>query len=181
MRKGIIGVLLILFTLFGVGVNVEATQERDIGANILLDVLQDTNVYEEKDTNSVVVATLPAGRPVFSKEASEEQWIRISYQDITGYVLLENVAIYGDEELDAEFEQIASLNELLVNELEYVDLQKKQKITWTLIIGALVIAIFAVAIVSAVMKNVHEIEKKEKTGKKRRKSTTVYKHQKHGQ
>lgn len=181
MRKGIVSVLFSLFVLLWAGWNVEAAQGGRIEANVLLDVMHEANVYEEMDINSDVIATLSPGTPIFSKEASQGEWILINYQDVTGYVQIENVCIYGDEELDAEFEQIASLNELLVNELEYIDLQKRQKTTWTLIIVALVIAIFVVTIVSAVMKNVHKIEKKEKTGKKRRKPTTVYKHQKHGQ
>ena len=181
MRKGITSVLFAFLVLFLAGWNVEAAQGGNIEANVLLDVTQEANVYEEMDTNSAIKTTLSPGTPIFSKEASQGEWILINYQDVTGYVQIENVCIYGDEELDAEFEQIASLNELLINELEYIDLQKRQKTTWTLIIVALVIAIFVVTIVSAVMKNVHKIEKKEKTGKKRRKPTTVYKHQKHGQ
>lgn len=181
MKKRISSVLFALFVLLLAGRNVEAAQGGSIEANVLLDVMQEANVYEEMDTNSAVKTTLSPGTPIFSKEASQGEWIQISYQDVIGYVQIENVCIYGDEELEAEFEQIASLNELLINELEYTDLQKKQKTTWTLIIVALVIAIFAVGIVSAVMKNVHDMEKQGKLGKKRKKATTVYKHQKHGQ
>ena len=180
MKKRIARVLYVICVFLLIGMNAEAAQGENVGANILLEVMQEANVYEEMNTNSVIITTLSGGTPIFSKEASQGEWILISYQDVTGYIQIENVCIYGDEELDAEFEQLASLNELLINELEYIDLQKKQKTTWTLIIVALVIAIFAVSIVSAVMKNVHDMEKQGKLGNKRKKATTVYKHQKHG-
>lgn len=151
----------------------------EIDANILLQLTQDVKLYESPDENSAVVGELPAGTPVISGEKNADGWIKISYQELTGYTKLDTVQVVYDAmlnqnetadntvtddnqavdtaALDQEFEQIANQNALIINELEYDKNQERQKIIWGTIIALLVVAIFAAGIISAVKKN--KIEK----------------------
>ena len=74
-----------------------------------------------------------------------------------------------DKGLEDEFEAIEQANRLLITELQYVEKQKKEKLIWGIVIAVLVVAIFAVGIVSGALKNMEQ--------KKRKR--TIYKHQKH--
>lgn len=136
--------------------------------NMLVQVLEDISMYEAPNEESEVIGTLSAGDPAICVEQEMDGWIKISYQELAGYTRVENVKLPNDEELNQEFEQIANQNALLINELEYTELQKKQKTTWGIIIGVLVVAIFAVGIASAMMKNIHDRE--QKTGHIRKKA-----------
>lgn len=151
---------------------------QEIDANVLLQLTQDVKLYENPDESSTVVGELKAGTPVISGEKNEDSWIRISYQELSGYTKLENVQILTDDTLnqnqaadntvsdqnqtvdndtlDQEFEQIANENELLINELEYDKAQRRQKMIWGTVIAVLVVAIFAAGIISAVKKNKRE-------------------------
>lgn len=136
--------------------------------NMLVQVLEDISLYEAPNEESEVIGTLSAGDPAICVEQAVDGWIKISYQELAGYTRVENVKLPNDEELNQEFEQIANQNALLINELEYTELQKKQKTTWGIIIGVLVVAIFAVGIASAMMKNIHDRE--QRTGHIRKKA-----------
>ena len=128
--------------------------------NMLVEVIQDISLYETPSEESAVLGNLFAGDPAICVEQAKDGWIKISYQELAGYTRVENVRMPNNEELKQEFEQIANQNALLINELEYTELQKKQKTTWGIIIGVLVVAIFAVGIASAMMKNIHDREQK---------------------
>lgn len=158
---------------------------QEIDANVLLQLTQDVKLYENPDESSTVVGELKAGTPVISGEKNEDSWIRISYQELSGYTKLENVQILTDDTLnqnqaadntvsdqnqtvdndtlDQEFEQIANENELLINELEYDKAQRRQKMIWGTVIAVLVVAIFAAGIISAVKKNKREKGQEEET------------------
>lgn len=168
MKKLVRFILVILGVFMLGGFTARASEETGIAGNVLLETVQDALLYTEQDEQSDVVTTLPAGTPVFSVEDSEGIWIKVSYQEYSGYTLLQNVQTYHSQELEQEFEQQAEQNVLLINELEYMETQKKQKTTWTVIIAVLVVAIFAVSIASAVLKNIHEMDKKRETVRKRR-------------
>lgn len=169
MKKLVRFLLVILGSLVLGGFTVRASEGMEITGNILLEITQEAMLMAEPDEQSEVIATLAAGTPVFSVEDSDGIWIKISYQELSGYTHLQNVRIYGSEELDQEFEQQATQNVLLINELEYIAAQKKQKTTWTIVIAVLVVAIFAVSIASAVLKNIHEMDKRRNSTLKRRK------------
>ena len=158
---------------------------QEIDANVLLQLTQDVKLYENPDESSTVVGELKAGTPVISGEKNEDSWIRISYQELSGYTKLENVQILTDDTLnqnqaadntvsdenqtadndtlDQEFERIANENELLINELEYDKAQRRQKMIWGTVIAVLVVAIFAAGIISAVKKNKREKGQEEET------------------
>lgn len=160
MRRGWKIFLLCCVLLLG-NVQVHA-EEQMMKANTLLEVVEETELVEDIEDRTSVIGTLQAGTPVISVEDERNGWIKVSYREMTGYISTLNVSKYGDAELDQEFEQLANQNKLMMNELEYVALQKKQEMTWGIITGVLVIALFAVGIATAVVKNIHEIDKKRK-------------------
>lgn len=157
MRKKI-GMLMMALSIWIIGTMLVVAAEAE--TNMLVQVLEDISMYEAPNEESEVIGTLSAGDPAICVEQEMDGWIKISYQELAGYTRVENVKLPNDEELNQEFEQIANQNALLINELEYTELQKKQKTTWGIIIGVLVVAIFAVGIASAMMKNIHDREQK---------------------
>lgn len=165
MRKKI-GMLMMALSIWIIGTMLVVAAEAE--TNMLVQVLEDISMYEAPNEESEVIGTLSAGDPAICVEQEMDGWIKISYQELAGYTRVENVKLPNDEELNQEFEQIANQNALLINELEYTELQKKQKTTWGIIIGVLVVAIFAVGIASAMMKNIHDRE--QKTGHIRKKA-----------
>lgn len=156
MKKGrgrFIGVLgIIMVWLLGT-MTVAATQNTEIDANILLEITQDTQLYEKPDDQAAVVGTLKTGTPVFSVEPSQENWCKVSYQDMSGFVPISTIRIYNSEELEQELKQAGESNKLLFEEIEYVKTQKREKVMWGSVIVVLVAAMFTVGIVSAVLKN----------------------------
>ena len=165
---------LIQFTLFALGIMFMGKS-----TVIALEMAVETNLYEEPNEQAAVIATLTAGTPVFSVEATDGVWVKVMYQQMTGYIPVTKVKTFASDELTKEFEQIALENGLLISEIEYIELQRKQKVVWTAIIVILVVMIFAVGIVSAFMKNIKEMEDAGKIVKKHRKQTAIYKQQKH--
>lgn len=157
MRKKIMMFLIILGIWLMGSILVSAAEAEK---NILVEVIQDADLFEEPSEESVILGKLSEGMPAICSEEAVDGWIKISYQELSGYTKVENVRMPNDEELNQEFEQIANQNALLINELEYTELQKKQKTTWGIIIGVLVVAFFAVGIASAMMKNIHDREQK---------------------
>lgn len=166
MRKKI-GMLMMALGIWLMGSMLVAAAEAE--TNMMVQVLEAISLYQAPDESSEVIGTLSAGVPAICVEQATDGWIKISYQELAGYTRVENVKLPNDEALNQEFEQIANQNALLINDLEYIELQKKQKTTWGIIIGALVVAIFAVGIASAMMKNIHDRE--QKTGHIRNKAT----------
>ncbi len=157
MRKKI-GILMMALGIWLMGTMLVAAAEAE--TNMMVQVIEDISLHEAPNEEAKVIGTLSAGDPAICVEQAKDGWIKISYQELSGYTRVENVKLPNDEELNQEFEQIANQNAMLINELEYTELQKKQKTTWGIIIGALVVAIFAVGIASAMMKNIHDREQK---------------------
>lgn len=160
MKRIVRLILIIVGALYIGNFQVRAEEETKITANILLEITQEAMLMSEPDEQSDVIGILSAGTPVFSIEDSEGAWIKISYQELIGYTSLQNVRKYGSEELKQEFKELVDENTLFVNELQYIETQKKHKTIWTIVIIVLVITIFAVSIVSAVLKNIHEMDKR---------------------
>lgn len=164
MRKKIMMFLTILGIWLMGSMLVSAAEAEE---NMLIEVIQDINLFETPSEESTIMGNISAGTPAICAEKASNGWIKISYQELSGYTKVENVRMPNDEELNQEFEQIANQNALLISELEYTELQKNQKTTWGIIIVALVIGIFAVGITSAMMKNIHDREQRNRNIRKR--------------
>lgn len=132
--------------------------ESIIAANTLMELSEQADVYEQENGQGVVLTTLEAGTPVISAEdinmaGTGEEWCKISYQDTTGYVQLKHLKQFIAEDVEEQFDNISNTNKLVFEEVEYEKTQGNQKLVWGIVIAALVIAIFAVGIVSAAYKN----------------------------
>lgn len=142
---------LLLLVLAGT-LRVSAAEE-DLGAGLLLKLLQDTTLLAEPDENAAPVGDLAEGATVISAEAASGGWIKVSYQDMTGYIPVAQSGLWTDEELDAEFEQIANEDRLMFEVIEYEKSQDRQELIWGIVIAALVVAVFAVGIASVALKD----------------------------
>lgn len=161
--------LISILLIGGMGVTAQegaaaaATMDAAIAENVLLETTQKVQLKEEPSETAATVAEFEAGTPLLSKQAAQNGWIQVAYQETTGYLPVQNVKLYGAENtIEQEFEEIRMDNDLIMSELLYRESQKRQKILWGSAIAVLVIAIFAVGIISAVKKNKEE---KEQAGK----------------
>lgn len=135
--------------------------ESIIAANTLMELSEQADVYEQESGQGVVLTTLEAGTPVISAEdinmaGTGEEWCKISYQDTTGYIQLKHLKQFIAEDVEEQFDNISNTNKLVFEEVEYEKTQSNQKLVWGIVIAALVIAIFAVGIVSTVYMNKDE-------------------------
>ena len=155
--KKLIVIALGMVLLLGCYAQAEETEQMK-----MMEVISDTQVYEKPGNvgdEARILTDLKAGTPVIVLDTSDTVWYEISVNHQTGYILAGNLKPYGDVEvLDKEFEQIAQENEMefytLMAELEH----RRQAWIWGSIIAVLVIAIFAIGIISAV-KNAKEDKK----------------------
>ncbi|MBQ7943075.1 MAG: SH3 domain-containing protein [Lachnospiraceae bacterium] len=136
-------------------------------------LLETTESVEMVDAakGSEVVAVLEAGTPVLYGGEERDGWTKITYLDMEGYVLTSTLKSYGDTEaLDKEFADVQGNHQLLFEEIIRVEKEAYQSIIWGMVIIGLVVAIFAVSIVSGVKKAKEEqkykpIYKKQKKAK----------------
>lgn len=156
--RGFAIILALLFTVSGVlTANASEEQETTIKINTLQEIQAATQVYESADETAASLGTLEAGTPVIVMEEPQGEWCKVKYQEMEGYVPLASLTGYGDgAAIEKEFNKEQDNTRRAIDELEVEKQQKKQMIIWGCIIGALVIAIFAVGIVSAIRKNKRE-------------------------
>lgn len=162
----IIGCLLVFQSVNALQVS---ASETGIAANILLSLMQDTTLMEEASETSNPVGTLQAGTPVISLEAAADNWVKVMYQDLSGYVPVSAVRIQDTAALDAEFEEISNEYRLVFEVIEYQNTQKKQNLMWGGVIVVLVAAVFMAGIVSVIDSNRRKAaqHKKKHKGQKR--------------
>lgn len=173
LRRNVVLILLgmaVLCLMFSMPV--KAAQESEyisVDANVLLEVTKDTDIYENADESSMVLGSLKAETPVFSTEKSTDEWCKISYQETEGYVRIDNLKIYGGDELKQEIIKNAESDKLIIEEIEYEKAQNREKIIWESVIAVIVVLMFVIGIVSAIKKNKQE----------KRVDRPIYKNQKH--
>jgi hypothetical protein len=96
---------------------------------------------------------LGEGTGVIAKEDPDNGWVKVKYQDIVGYVKIGTIAGQDTADLNQEFEEISNDNRLIFEIMEYTKSQKLQNIIWGVIIGGLVVALFAVGIITGLNRN----------------------------
>ncbi len=117
----------------------------------LLEAAQDVDVYETPD--GAITGQLPAGTAVLTLGKEENGWVQVMYQEITGYVKLEQMKAFGDTQaLDNEYANTENIHRLAFEEMKVQEEQQKQEMLWGAIIIFLIAAIFATSILSAVKK-----------------------------
>jgi hypothetical protein len=131
----------------------KASAADDIAANMLIYIGTDTKVYESPDESASIVGELGEGTGVIAKEDPDNGWVKVKYQDIVGYVKIGTIAGQDTADLNQEFEEISNDNRLIFEIMEYTKSQKLQNIIWGVIIGGLVVALFAVGIITGLNRN----------------------------
>ena len=175
---GILGALLILLVM---GMTVCAADAGDIKKNTVLQTNSEVELHEAPDASSAVTATLPSGTPVIIKEDAADGWCKAAYKEDEGYVQTsclvglgsqstpaadETQPADGDEAakgddavpengnaLDDEFKTIEEAAIVAYQEAETAKDQAASEKVWGIVIAVLVVAIFAVGIITTVRNN----------------------------
>lgn len=152
--------LLMLGLLVAVPFKAHAAEEV-ITAKTLMEISEAAEVYAESGGQGDVLVTLEAGTPVISAEdidmsGTGEEWCQITYQDYTGYIQVKQLKQFIADDVEEQLDSVANNNQMVFEEIEYIKKQDNQKLIWGIVIAALIIAIFAVGIASAVLKNKKE-------------------------
>lgn len=119
--------------------------------NTLVETITETTLYQNPDETSEKVATVAEHIPMFTTDNQEGDWIRVKIDEIEGYVKITNITLFLATGIEQEFENKENDFNLVFREIEYRKHEKQQKIVWGITIGALVVSIFAVGIVSTVL------------------------------
>ena len=158
IRRFVLGIFISLMT-FGITAFAE---EGALTQNVLVETTTDTKLYEQPDVTSKELMTIEAHTTLFTVEDQNGDWILVKKDDTQGYLLVADLKLFQVEGIEQEFEGKENTYNVFMREIEYQIREKKQKIIWGITIGALVVSIFAVGIVSAVLKNEKPKEKKKK-------------------
>lgn len=158
IRRFALGVFIGLMTL---GMVIYAAEE-EMKKNVLVETTTDTKLYEQPDTTSEEIMTIEAHTTLFTVEDQNGDWILVKKDDTQGYLQVADLTLFQAEGIEQEFEGKENTYNVFMREIEYQIREKKQKIIWGITIGALVISIFAVGIVSTVLMNEKTKEKKMK-------------------
>jgi hypothetical protein len=145
-------IIFIIFILTLLMIPEQKAMADEIKANQLISIGVDTNVYESPDESSQTVGEFSSGMSVISQEEPNDGWVKVKYKDIEGYIKVATIQGQDSSELDQEFENISNDNLLIFEKMEYERSQKLQKIIWGVIIGGLVVSLFAVGIVTGLNK-----------------------------
>lgn len=149
--------MLGMLLLIGMGASVQASETDNTAAMTLQQTTKDTEIKEEPDSGAETLSELEKGTAVIVYGESQDSWSQVEYQGVKGYVesnvLGSYSAIDDVEELDQEFETVEEETIRIIDEHELIQKSKKNSIIWGVIIGVLVLGIFAVGIISALKKD----------------------------
>ncbi len=165
IRTGIFA-MAVLFVLTGFGA--QAAENTQFVKDTVWEAADDVTVREEPDNSTKAVGELEAGTPVVVSEDEKDGWCKVKNQTLEGYVQTSDLQVVNAEDAEALKQEFGVNDEFGSMVLEEYDYQKKQKRTsliWGVVIGVLVIAIFAVGIVSAINSNKAEQDKEEQKEK----------------
>ena len=126
-------------------------EESEYSKNILVETTSNTSLYERPDSASEVVKTLDKNTTLLTLENQQGNWILVGNDEAEGYIEVANITLFRANGIEQEFESKENDFNLIFREIEYRKHEKQQKIVWGITIGALVVSIFAVGIVSTVL------------------------------
>lgn len=120
----------------------------------------ETDAYEEPDVFAAVVVSYHDGDPIYVTGEAAEGWYRIRYQDLNGYVRMEQVTEMALDvaALDDEFALEAEEGKLVVEEVERQRTEVRRSRIWGAVIILLVLGVFATGIISSVKNGGRERE-----------------------
>ena len=145
-------------------------ESQSISHNQIMVAEQDVDMKAEPNFESQTLMTYKKGDLVFSTGETADGWYLVMYQDKNGYVEKNTLSIQGldIEGLDAEMAMYAQEGKLVMETVEKYHAESRRSKIWGGIIIALVAAIFAVGIFSAV-----KTKKDEDSGKERERSVEI--------
>ena len=146
---GLLGVFIAMMAILSVKAN---------GAVVgtLQQTVQETEIKQEPNDDSDTLASLAAGTAVIVYGESQDLWSKVEYREIEGYIKSEALEMYAaeySEELEQEFRVVEEEMLRTADEYELMQKEKHTATIWGTVIAVLVIAIFAVGIVSALKQN----------------------------
>lgn len=156
-----ITILFVLMCFLAMSIAVWAA-ETELKENVLLKTVTETTVYEQPTTESNPIYTFPADSLVMCMGSQDGDWVKVKNQEIEGYVLTEDVTLFIQEGIEQEFEEKKNEMNLLLAEITYLQNEKQEKAIWGIIIGVLIISIFAVGLASTILNSTKDIKKKHK-------------------
>lgn len=149
-----------LLFFIGMGVPVQASETGNAAAMTLQQTTKDAEIKEEPDQNANTLSELKKGTAIIVYGEAQDSWSQVEYDGVNGYMessALESFNAGDDaDELEEEFNTLEEDNRRMMDEYELEQKSKRSSIIWGVIIAVLVMAIFAVGIVSAVKKGKEE-------------------------
>lgn len=146
-----VGVLCLL------GMKMPAQAVEPEGAMTLQQTVKDTEIKESPDEDAETLMEIKEGTGVIVHGESQASWSRVEYGGVSGYMESSALETYmADsevEELKQEFEKAQEEIVRTVDESELIQKSKRTSAIWGGVIAVLVVAIFAVGVVSAIKKN----------------------------
>ena len=140
------------------GITSKAAEE--ITENMVLQISEDTAIYEKPDENSNTTGTFNSGTPVIVREDAKNGWCKVSYQDTEGYVRTSGLKKIGDlKQIAAEFDAISDNMQLIFDSIVLREQEERRTRIWGVVIVTLVIAIFGVGIISSIKSGKENNEK----------------------
>lgn len=160
MHKLIFALLTLLIVL-SVRTTAKA-EEVTVSKGNVYEVAQKTELKQENSDSAKTICMLEAGTTVVVTDEQAGEWCKISADGKEGFVKVQSLKAIGNvDALNEEFKGMKADYENFYEEI--LELQRQQKITriWGTVIVVLVVAIFAVGILSAHKKNKEEKGKNE--------------------
>lgn len=159
IMKLIVGIFIFILN-FGMATFAE---EINYSKSVLVETTKQIKMYSQPDKTSEEITVIKAHTTLVTLTDQEDNWILVKHGDIEGYVEVRNLTLYHAEGIQQEFESKENAYNLMFQEIEYRKQEKHQQLVWGITISLLVVAIFAVGIVSTVLN-----DKKERNAKKKR-------------
>lgn len=158
--------MAMLFVLTGFGV--QAAEDVRFAVDTVWEAADNVTVREEPDSKSKTTGKLEAGTPVVVSEDEQDGWCKVRNQTVEGYVQTSDLQIVNAanaEALKQEFGVNDEFGSMVLEEYDYQKKQKRTSLIWGVVIAVLVVAIFAVGIVSAIHSNKAEQDEEEQKKK----------------
>ncbi len=150
-----IGTIALCMLLFlSMGSMSKASEASKIAVNTVHQLAEDTQLRTNPDAEATKVCEVKAGAVVIVTAYDGGEWCEVSCKGNQGYVPITMLTPVGDSKaLAQEFENLANDYENTYEEMLEIRRQERNSRIWGCVIIALVVAIFAVGIVSAIKKN----------------------------
>lgn len=147
MRKIYITILLTILMFFLCNISSNASEMT------LYELEEKTDVKDQADTEAETITSLEAGTPVLVIE-EEDGWVKIQYQDFSGYVQTELLGSYASQSgIDKEFDEIEETFDSIYKEIDSLQRKKVQEVLWFIIIIILIVMVIALGVVRLVRRN----------------------------